>query len=53
MWPILLPNPEVMGWKIEEAKVEPILMSIPSVPESCREVIACNCKTGCKTLHCK
>ena len=48
-----LPNPEVMGWKIEEATVQPVLMSLPPVPESCREVITCKCKTGCKTLHCK
>ena len=27
----VLPSLEVMGWKIEEAKVEPILMSIPAV----------------------
>ena len=48
-----LPNPEDMGWKIEEARLKPIIMSFPPVPESCREVIACKCKSGCKTLRCK
>ena len=47
-----VPNPETMGWKIEENTVTPKLMSLTPVPESCREIITCNCKTGCKTFRC-
>jgi len=36
-----LPNPEVMGWKIEDTRVELIIKSFLPVLESCREVIAC------------
>jgi len=27
-------------------------MSLTPVPDSCREIITCNGKTGCKTLGC-
>ena len=49
----VIPNPEPMGWKVEGMKVKPILMSLSPVPESCQEIIACKCKTGCKTLRCR
>ena len=49
----VIPNPEGMGWKVEETKIKPILMSLSPVPESCQEIIACKCKSGCKTLRCR
>jgi len=36
----LLPNPEVMGWKIEGARVELIIMPFPPVFESCNTAVA-------------
>ncbi len=47
-----IPNPEGLGWRVEETTVKPELMSLTPVPDSCREIITCNCKTGCKTLRC-
>ncbi len=47
-----LPNPEGLGWRVEETTVKPELMSLTPVPDSCHEIITCNCKTGCKRLHC-
>ena len=48
-----IPNPEGMGWKMEEGTLKPMLMLLSPVPESCKEVQACKCKTGCKTLRCR
>ena len=47
------PNTKAMGWKVEETKVKPLLMSLSPVAKSCREIITCNCKSGCKTLRCR
>jgi hypothetical protein len=48
-----LPPPETMGWKLEEASLVPILMSLPPIPESCMELITCNCTTRCMSALCK
>lgn len=48
-----LPTPQSSGWKDEEGKIVPILMSLPPVPESCISLISCGCTTECKTLRCK
>lgn len=48
-----LPEPTALGWKLVDGKLTPELMSLPAVPESCIEVIACSCKTRCSTDRCK
>ena len=37
-----LPEPTALGWKLVDGKLTPELMSLPAVPESCIEVIACS-----------
>ena len=41
-----------MGWKNENDILVPIFMLLPPVPESCLEIISCECKTGCRTMRC-
>jgi len=47
-----LPLPETMGWSRLNVKLIPKLMSLAPVPESCDEMVNCNCKSGCKTVKC-
>ena len=47
-----LPSPTEMGWKLNEGILVPILMTLDPIPESCLDLIACSCTTGCKTLRC-
>ena len=35
------------GWKVVEGKLRPVLMTLPPVPKSCRDIIFCGCKKGC------
>lgn len=49
----VLPPPEQMGWKLEDNALVPILMTLPAIPESCLELISCNCTTSCRTVRCK
>ena len=48
-----LPAPIDMEWKRGDAGLEPVLMSIAAIPESCLEMISCTCKTQCKSRRCK
>ena len=51
----LLPNPDGKGWKIEGeggSKLVHLLMTKEPIPNACREIIPCSCKSGCTTLRC-
>ena len=48
----ILPQPEIMGWKMEGHYLVPKLTSLPPVPDACQELITCTCTTGCKTARC-
>ena len=52
------PTPELhapteMGWKLGESGLQPILMSLSPIPDSCLEMVACTCRKQCKTQRCK
>ena len=47
-----LPPPETMGWTIQSGALVPTLISLPSLPESCIELITCKCTTQCRRGNC-
>ena len=47
-----LPSPTDSGWKYEDGIHILIMMSLQPIPESCMELVSCQCKTGCQTLRC-
>ena len=47
-----LPPPETMGWTIQSRALVPTLISLPSLPESCIELITCKCTTQCRRGNC-
>ncbi|XP_052128250.1 uncharacterized protein LOC113206436 [Frankliniella occidentalis] len=47
-----LPDPCQYGWRLEENYI-PIYTSLPAVPESCKQLLSCGCKSGCNTGLCK
>ena len=42
-----------MGWKYEDGRLIPELMTLEPVPDSWLEIISCGCKSGCSTRRCK
>ena len=48
-----LPATTEMGWRVCEAGLEPILMSLCPIPTSCLEIVACGCKKQCQNRQCK
>lgn len=48
-----LPAPVDMGWKRDDSGLQPILMSLSPIPESCLEMISCTCQKQCLTRRCK
>ena len=48
-----LPQPTSMGWKYEDGRLIPELMTLEPVPDSWLEIISCGCKSGCSTRRCK
>ena len=48
-----LPAPVDMGRKHGDSGLQPILMSLSPIPESCLEMISCACQKQCKTRRCK
>ena len=49
-----LPAPVDMGWKHDgDSGLQPILMSLSPIPESCLEMISCSCQKQCTTHRCK
>ena len=48
-----LSSPTEMGWKRGDSGLQPILMSLCPIPESCMEMISCACRKQCQTRRCK
>ena len=48
-----LPNVTDCGWRLDDNKLVPVLSTLEAVPEICRSLVCCGCKTGCKTKLCK
>ena len=45
-----LPDPETLGWKIADNKLQPLLMTQDPIPKACQEIISCSCSTRCTNL---
>ena len=43
-----LPNPTDWEWQKNSAGWQPLWTTLPETSESCRELIHCNCKKGCR-----
>ena len=48
-----LPATVDMGWKRDDSGLQPILMSLTPIPQSCLEMISCACKKQCRMRRCK
>lgn len=47
-----LPSPDGRGWSLQGGKLVPQLTSLPSVPDSCAELVSCGCVKNCGTQRC-
>lgn len=47
-----LPRATDMGWTMINGILIPQLMTLPPIPEACKEIVSCGCKKGCSTLRC-
>lgn len=45
-------DPLQSGWRLTGRVLEPILMTLDPIPTSCKELISCQCKSGCRTNRC-
>jgi hypothetical protein len=42
------------GWTRDQDEVlTAITMTLPAMPKACKELVFCNCKTGCRTDRCQ
>ena len=46
-------NPCLYGWYEVDETLKPTLSSLPPIPDSCDELLSCQCNTGCRTLRCR
>ncbi|KAK3703668.1 hypothetical protein QZH41_011790 [Actinostola sp. cb2023] len=44
----VLPSPEKWGWTLSEGTWEPFWSALPDVTKSCRQLVECGCKKGCR-----
>lgn len=49
----ILPDPTEYGWKLEDDQLKPNFGTLPIIPVSCKTLLSCGCKSGCKTRLCK
>ena len=42
-----------MGWRIVDSELQPVLMTLSPIQDSCLEMVACSCRKQCKTRRCK
>ena len=42
-----------MGWNLVNGQLKPVLMTLPPIPEACREIVSCGCTKGCLSQRCK
>jgi len=47
-----LPAPSEMGWRLGESGLQPILLALSPIPDSCLEMVACACRKQCKNRRC-
>ena len=47
-----LPDPTTHTWNLDCGKLVPMLMTLPAMPEMCKEIIACGCLKGCLLQRC-
>ena len=47
-----LPSATESGWREQNQKLLPVLMTKPAIPSACTEMIQCNCKKGCRSVRC-
>ena len=48
-----LPAPSEMGWRLVDSELQPVLMTLNPITDSCLEMVACSCRKQCKTRRCK
>ena len=48
-----LPAPSEMGWRLVDSELQPVLMTLSPIPNSCLEMVTCSCRKQCKTRRCK
>ena len=48
-----LPAPSEMGCRLVDSELQPVLMTLSPIPDSCFEMVACSCRKQCKTRRCK
>ena len=41
------PAPSEMGWRLVDSELQPILMTLSPIPDSCLEMVACSCRKQC------
>jgi hypothetical protein len=47
-----LPNVTELGWKRVATNLQPVLMTLHPIPESCLELVSCSCRSRCRTMRC-
>ena len=47
-----LPPVTEMGWIHLNGQLVPRLLSLPPIPESCKEITSCGCTKGCLSQRC-
>ena len=51
---VVVPDPEETGgWQVTARGLEVVWLRTPSVPSSCLELVACGCKSKCRTRACR
>lgn len=48
-----LPPASEMGSELKDGSMSPVLLSLPTVPESCMQFVTCGCTTRCASQRCK
>lgn len=48
----VLPSPATMGWKIVDGQLIPNLLTLPPIPQACKDIVSCGCKGGCIYVNC-
>lgn len=48
----VLPPPTMLGWKMVDGQLVPILLSLPPIPQSCKDIVTCGCLGGCTSATC-
>ncbi|KAK3737278.1 hypothetical protein QZH41_007347 [Actinostola sp. cb2023] len=48
----ILPSPDEWGWTLKADVWQPFWTVLPDVTKSCRELVRCGCKRGCRGISC-